>query len=333
MIIASSNNHYKREFSDPVLVRPNFAQQDLFIISENIGTKRDDIVEVLSDQKKFLVFLDTQFYHLIADTIGQIFSELRKDPDILIVLDCRDLSESEDRYVSERAKVIELLDIANVKYAIVNSSRGGILMNNFYYYSQQDRSDWFRFKDVRDTFAKLVVGEVRDPYKKIYVSRTAAKGKEDRISSCQLHWNIAKETGTLQPGAIFEDDIRILDEELLENYLASHGFHIFRETDFENLFDQAKMFSEATVIMGATGAGLVNACFMRPETSLIEICSAMSNVSIDSGYWEFALHPNYVIIAMANDLNYFGISGMSRKAQDIIDRIENSPHLKRLISD
>jgi capsular polysaccharide biosynthesis protein len=101
---------------------------------------------------------------------------------------------------------------------------------------------------VRDTILSNTLGECE--YDRVYVSRSK-----------------------------IDDKRRMVNELELEKRLIAEGFVIFHPQD-HSVQDQVRVFNNAKIAVGATGAQMANVIFMKPGTMAIEICP--SNYS---GIW------------------------------------------------
>ena len=128
--------------------------------------------------------------------------------------------------------------------------------------------------------------------KKIYVSRTktiprqADSFQEQEIDSAGV--------------SRINDDNRVNDEQSLSDAFEELGFEIVHVQELETYEQQVKMFSEASVIAGVTGAGLNNMTFMPEGSTVIEVTTpiwSVTNVSLHNFYKN-----------MANYLDHFYLS-------------------------
>ena len=70
---------------------------------------------------------------------------------------------------------------------------------------------------------------------------------------------------------------RILNEVEAQRRLMSDGFQIVRPETL-SFIDQVRLFADAEIVIGAFGAGLTNAAFMKPGAALLEIAPPTSTI-------------------------------------------------------
>ena len=107
------------------------------------------------------------------------------------------------------------------------------------------------------------------------------------------------------------------------------------EDKFQNFEDQIRYFFETKTVASVTSSALTCSSFMQPGSNVIEFINSMI-VPIDrnqKNMVEEALHLFYITISFVKGHNYFGVSNRTRKAEDIIDKIKNSPSLLKVLGD
>lgn len=99
---------------------------------------------------------------------------------------------------------------------------------------------------------------------------------------------------------------RISNEKLLLNFLISKGF-VSVSLEELSIFEQAKLFNNAEIIIGPHGAGWTNLIFCKPNTKIIEIDHGINSNEQRSGYkkmtelLECKYHPFYVDLLEPTD--------------------------------
>jgi hypothetical protein len=88
--------------------------------------------------------------------------------------------------------------------------------------------------------------------------------------------------------------------EQIRNILHRKGFEIIDPSKM-TVKDQARLFSEAKVVIGAHGAALTNLVFCRPDTSVLEIFSALY------------INPCYGHLSLLCRLRYFALVGPDQR--------------------
>lgn len=170
-----------------------------------------------------------------------------------------------------------------------------------------------------------------NPTKKAYISRKTYHNR--------YYGNII--------GIPYTEDVRMYDDEILEDYLSKKGFDIVTpEADFKTFEEQMNYFAQVKTVMAPSCSGLSNSFYMKPGSNIFEIYTSFivrhGPLGIDENgldrrdepaYGLESLHQIYHAISYIKDHNYFAIPNHTRKAQDIIDRIEKNPAFRKLIDE
>ncbi len=107
---------------------------------------------------------------------------------------------------------------------------------------------------------------------------------------------------------------RVFNEDKLLSTLSEHGFEVV-QSEKMSIREQAALFSEAEIVMGAHGAGFTNTAFCQPGTRVVELFSDF-------------MAPCFWAISAASDLVHHGLFCGGDKS--LPDRMNRSQRLKSL---
>jgi capsular polysaccharide biosynthesis protein len=211
--------------------------------------------------------------------------------------------------------VLDILDSSGVEYLIVRDPVGSTnhtdptlsvaRMKNFSFLADHDIGQGLSLVDRKvafDLIKGLSSNRTKAPYRRVYVSRRGAG------------FVLSDDT---YPG--YKDDIRVHNEDRLEEFLLSIGFEIVHTEDFTSFQEQIDLMAETSVLMAPTGSGLVNLGLLQDGQIVIELrCELLSLEPTDQR-----------LINMYSDLSYacghthIAISNKEKDADAIIDRLRH----------
>ncbi len=129
------------------------------------------------------------------------------------------------------------------------------------------------------------------PFRKLYISRRKAKKRH------------------------------LLDEAELISVIAGFGFEVVELESF-SIREQAKIFSEARLVLGCHGAGLTNVVFCEPRTTIIEL---LPDQNMSWLYWALSDRANldyhYILAQYSGDHLRLGTERMQRLLQLVTDLV------------
>jgi hypothetical protein len=295
--------------------------------SKFYGTK----VSIVGPEKKFLITLQDNFFHALANTITNIWREHKINKDVLFVFSKGDF----DTYVNIQNKnmgsiyslFFKLLDKNNINYVVVcvdtqnnhlpNELRTYLEINNFYYIQRRNsKTSPVELKEVMDLLLDLVVGEDRPAAeKKVYLTRKHADP------------GIEPEGIVFPEHIVFKDDKRIHNEELVEQYFKDLGFEIIVPEDFPSFSDQIKYMASAKTIASATSSGLYNSFFMNDGGLLVELLTPLYRNF--GGVPDKSIH-SYTYVTYLKKHTHICIPH-DRDPLEILKAIESKPYFKNLL--
>ncbi|MBI5370451.1 MAG: glycosyltransferase family 61 protein [Sphingobacteriales bacterium] len=205
----------------------------------------------LARGKKYLLVTDSWssgHFHWIADVLPKLI--LVKDKAAEFVLLLPDLP-----YI--RTVGLESLDILGIRFEEVVLMRPEAFYkaDELYYIPAITISGQFDVSLMKQ-LKNALCDQLRPGTKRIYISRSKAAVR------------------------------KVLNENELIPFLHRYGFEILNGEDY-NLKEQARLFSEAGILMGIHGAGLANCIFMQEGSKLIEL-RKKENGPLNVGYWHLA---------------------------------------------
>lgn len=306
------------------------SNEELCIYSDESKVSGTEIA-VVGPEKKFLITLQKNFFHALAETLVDIWREHKLNKNVLFVFAEKDLED----YVNIQNRGIdsiyslffELLDKNNVKYirADIGEKNGHspdrpgsyLKINNFYYIERkQSANSPVELKEVVDLLLDMVVGADKPmPEKKVYLTRKHADPGPSP-------------DGVVFPEHIlFKDDRRLNDEEIVEQYFRNLGFEIIVPEEFESFSEQIKYMSTVKTLVSVTSSGLLNTLFMQDGGLLVELLTPL--------YRNFGAIPDksihsYTFLSYLKKLTHVSIPH-DRDPAEILAAIESKPHFKNLL--
>jgi hypothetical protein len=268
--------------------------------------------KLLSDQPKFLLSFRYEFYHTIMDTLSVILWVNRVQPNTLFVI------YTDTRYVDSYGlyePVLDILKTLGIEYLVISDPVDSINkidpilsisgVRNFSFLADHDIDQGLSLVDRKvafDVIKGLSSRTTKAPYRRVYISRRGAG------------FVLSDDT---YPG--YKDDIRVHNEDRLEEFLLSIGFEIVHPEDFASFQEQIDLMAETSVLMAPTGSGLVNLGLLQNEQIVIELkCELLSLEPTDQR-----------LINIYSDLSYvcghthIAISNMEKDADAVITRLRH----------
>jgi hypothetical protein len=108
-------------------------------------------------------------------------------------------------------------------------------------------------------------------------------------------------------------DIRIDDEEILENYFIEKGFQVVYPEDIPTFKEQFELFNSCSTLIALSGSGLTSLIFMQKDQRVIEILTEVMvgytmsddetqiiNYGIHDHYKEMSILKNHTYLAVLN---------------------------------
>lgn len=259
-----------------------------------------------TNKKRIVIRFNSAFFHIFTDVIAPILYEYEQDPNIEIIL--LHASKEKDIFNSSGFFVINFLKKYKIPFNVVQiHSKYPPVIRNFYYYETIELCG--KFMQCLDNFISRYRNLSIPNNKKIYISRQ----RQQNVFAAQLNQMSQEEINKLD----FKDDLRIDNEERLEEMLKSHGFEIYQPEMFDSIEKQIEYFDQAKIIVALSGSGLTNLIFMRNNTAIIELSTSQlvrKNI-------EFHYH-FYLIASLFSYKTYISIPNLERKYDKIEEELE-----------
>jgi hypothetical protein len=301
-------------FSNNIL---SYAEGPLF------SKKDKHALDFVSDQPKVFVNLSFSPYHFIHDDLGEFLAQYEKTPDAKFIIDITQIAEM-DPLPSFLNFFFRHLNAKKIDYVPINFNKVNKMnINNFYV--RNPGAESYEINDPSPKIHAMALEYVKDKdvpaTKKVYVSRKNFKGRE-----------LSK---IIQGRLPYANDNRMDDEKKVEDYFKSLGFEIAVPEDFKTFEDQINYFYEAKMVVSATSSGFINAFFMRPGSTMVEISTPLisfsrlgDGVTQPMSVGQQEIHHFYHMMSIAMGHKYISIENKDRSSEKVIDIIESDSNLK-----
>lgn len=285
------------------------------------------LFDFISPQKKVFIDLTTSLYHLYHDQIGEFLSQYEKTPDAKFLINITDI-EHMNPLPGYIKFFFKFLNDNEVDYQPIDLKKNNkININNFYY--RNGNSESLEMNDPSPKIYRMSQKYVKDKSieadRKVFLSRKNFQGRDLSV---------------LLGGRLpYQNDNRIDDELKLQEYFKGLGYEIIVPEDFKTFEDQINYFYGVKTIVSTTSSGFINACFMRPGSTMIELTTPLiAFTSYGDGVFSKKssaveeIHHFYHLMASSLGHKYLSISNRNRLSEEIINTIEKDVSLKNFIS-
>jgi hypothetical protein len=278
---------------------------------DNTGSVPEGVLDLRSENKKFLVHMPDNFYHYFADLVTLILAVHSVEPDVEVIVDeSFFFATDEDSRVevpSYYGFVYEMLNNLEIEYKTIKTRSSTIIINNFI--RSTDVTFFDKFLEcaefLKNYIEKFIVDTSVEPYRKVYLSRQSGPGT---------------------PGA------RVDNEKKLMEYFTSIGFEHTDQNHFANINDQIKFFYETKIVCGLTGSGLANILFMKDFQTVIELVSLIEFPGRnDTEPVKGEIHDFYKMISFDKKHTLISIPNANKKHEDLTNLISKQINMLRNI--
>ncbi|MFY9141767.1 glycosyltransferase family 61 protein [Sulfuricurvum sp.] len=280
------NNIAVLGMTDALISHGVIYHQELNNMEEKHDLKRDDIfierfpevngVLTLTQSQSVLNHSDTiyvsllkehstNYYHWITENIPRLIlsnilintsnhRDIFINQNIILLIDdempqqCLEIVRlvTNERFKIHSVKRGELIRCQTLLYCSpfwqsLDNTKGILNINEFFV-------DKYALSLVREEINKKIPLTQKEPFRKIYLRR--------RVSQMRS----------------------IINNNQVEAFMTTHGFEII-ETDTISFSEQVKLFSEAKIVVGASGATFTNILFMQPKTIAIVFFPSHSSIN------------------------------------------------------
>lgn len=287
---------------------------------EDVDFSHPNIIPFISEKPKVFISLMNGPYHFLHDALGPIIYMIKKLPHAQFVFDSSKMWEFDKSYLNH---FYTTLYKKGIDFKVLNFKQGDVIVANNFYLQVSGADCFDASNNLHEFFLDDVINKDVKPFRKLYLSRRKMLDRNYKT--------------TIKPGPTHMHDNRIINEPLLEDFLSSVGFEIIVPEEFNSFAEQINHYYEAKTIVSVTSSGLTSACaFMKSRSNVVELMNTMvvplspttSNELVGS---EESLHLFYIAMSFHRDHNFFSIPNKTRKAEDIIKKIKESPSLRSVI--
>jgi capsular polysaccharide biosynthesis protein len=243
--LAGENNFIINEHMRLIRVAEDSSKRDYQISSEHSDA-------LLSEKTKILIPIDEAYFHFMTETIASMAALAKANKGAMFVFS--------DKFIKGLhlgdwvgSHLINILDRLSEVYgtSYVFLPKAFYKINNAVLVTKGVSFTKFS-NEIYEAF-NFSQKSIPVPNKLIYVSRSNIDPEKDK--------------GTRKSGL---PSFRIHDEEKVEEFFSSIGFEVVY-ADKLSITEKVKLFGEAKILAGVTGAGLANIIFMQPGTAIINI--------------------------------------------------------------
>ena len=292
----------------------------------------------ISDQYKFLIRYADGYYHETIDFFGYFINALEickelniKDP--LFIFASAPSEGTQMRIFFDKW----LKDLKINNYIILNRTQNMIEANNcFNLISYSAPAVPSPLPTLYNSFKNLYVKEKdKIPFKKVYLSRRKVWRNIEENDLYQKGLKIDLNSKKSRP----KTEIRIFEEEKLENFLSNYNFEILHPEEFfdKDYISQINYFYEVKTLMSVTSSGLVNQMLMQSNTNIIEISTPLMFIENKKEIKDEIINEHlqyfYKDFAYLKDQFYCAIANEDLQADTVINKIKNNKYLMDIIND
>jgi len=238
--------------------------------------KTNNVIDLVSNNKKCIISLIPNYYHFIVENVGYILSMIELHPTIEFIFHRSFYEKDQPDYITY---FLNKLTDDKIKYSIINFDDPiEICINNFYVGEGCRKLSYP--KTLYKFFKKDILDVNVEPFRKVYLSRKITENKR----------NI--------------DIQRITNHDEIEKLFIELGFEIIQSEEFKSFKDQLNYFYETKMLISITGAGLGNMIFMQPRQTIIELFTPLifekNNHQLHFFHHLNATAKNHTYISIAN---------------------------------
>jgi hypothetical protein len=121
-------------------------------------------------------------------------------------------------------------------------------------------------------------------------------------------------------------DIRIDDEESLENYFIEKGFQVVYPEEIATFKEQFELLTSCSTLAALSGSGLTGLIFMQKNQQVIEI---MTNLLVgvdlaDDGnlIYKYGIHEHYGHFSVIKNHRYFSVQNLEKQAELVKPKLD-----------
>jgi hypothetical protein len=274
-----------------------FYYENLFLYYNNSNKK-----DIFLSEEYYAVNFENNYYHILLDGIAPFLYFKEIIPNLkLLIIDSLDIENKLN--IKYKKMIMDIIKELDIEFEFVNIYQNNVHIKKLYSmdkeYSSGPVGVSYPSKYFINLFSNVLIKKFRlnsnIKNKKIYISRIKSNGPRSNIQN------------------------NLINENDLEEIFKKNGFYIYYAEDYD-FYEQRKIFSEASEIIGISGSGMVNALWCPINTKIINI--------VPGNGFDFKVYPK---IAKASGANYASIEFNnikgSQEFMDMIKFISNSLYM------
>jgi hypothetical protein len=307
-----------------------------YIIEKNTDNK--NVLDLTSNKNKVILVADGGLFHINVDTLTLIGSLLFNTNYNIVINNRKIISDKKYIFTKNIDKYFEKVILAfnqkfNNRITVFNSleydaykiNNYSIINTGSYSASVTDAEQTFNY--IKEVFG--IAGSVATSNKKVYLSRKHILNRSPQDDNIKIvNDSFPRMTA----------DIRIIDEDILEDFFRNNGFEIVCPEDFETIDDQIRYFSDVKTLVSTTSSGMANAIFMPNNSNIVELATSFILIMHETNNNQLTrsrivelLHNQYGPLCYTLNQTYIRIPNKTRYANDIIDHINNNKSVADLL--
>lgn len=122
-------------------------------------------------------------------------------------------------------------------------------------------------------------------------------------------------------------DLRVDDEEILENYFIQKGFQVVYTEDIATFKEQFELLNSCSVLAGLSGSGLTGLIFMQKNQKVIEILTeVMVGFTISNDETKkiiYGIHEHYGEMSLLKNHEYLVVLNSEKQAELVKAKLDN----------
>lgn len=144
-------------------------------------------------------------------------------------------------------------------------------------------------------------------------------------------YNIATETPNkkiyISRKTYSSHDIRVDNEEILENYFIEKGFEIVYPEDITTFKEQFELFNSCSTLAALSGSGLTSLIFMQENQKVVEILTEVmvgyTMSDDDTKVIRYGIHDHYRYMALLKNHTYIDVLNSEKQAELVKAKLDN----------
>lgn len=243
-------------------------------------TQRKKLLDFLTD---FFSSLGIAYYFVKSNFYSYNFSMYNNGSAVFDAPDIRPISDRVVNYPVYKVKNVDVVDSV-------------------------DSTSKLTLRDIATYIEEYVCsryGVHQHGHKKIYLSRGFTGSEVEPI--IESGDSVAYKSGS----------VRIYEEDLVEEFLKLKGFEVYKPDQLSSIEDQIRVMLSASVLIGATGTGLINMLFMPRGGVVVEF-----RVELGSGWDDNRLVAEYFEFSVAKNHLYIGVDLPDKQGKTAVEKLD-----------